>query len=128
MSALFSVPTFTYGIPGSSVALPRVFSNADRPRCVKERPPVHRQRRRHRVRAPAREPVRPIRQDRVGTPITSPAGERTRMRARTAQEDPRLELRFEARPDAVAKIRRQLAAFAAHYSVEESVDLSLAVS
>lgn len=50
------------------------------------------------------------------------------MRARTAQEDPRLELRFEARPDAVAKIRRQLAAFAAHYSVEESVDLSLAVS
>jgi anti-sigma regulatory factor (Ser/Thr protein kinase) len=50
------------------------------------------------------------------------------MGARTAQQDPRLELRLEAKPPSVAKIRRQLAAFAAKYAVEESVDLSLAVS
>jgi len=50
------------------------------------------------------------------------------MSGRTAQRDPRFELRLEANPPAVAKIRRQLAAFAAKYAVEESVDLALAVS
>jgi anti-sigma regulatory factor (Ser/Thr protein kinase) len=50
------------------------------------------------------------------------------MNGRTAQQDPRFELRLEAKPDAVAKIRRQLAAFAGRYAVEESVDLALAVS
>ena len=50
------------------------------------------------------------------------------MNGRTAQQAPRFELRLEAKPDAVAKIRRQLAAFAARYSVAETVDLALAVS
>jgi anti-sigma regulatory factor (Ser/Thr protein kinase) len=50
------------------------------------------------------------------------------MNGRTAQPDPRLELRLEAKPHAVAQIRRQLAPFAARYSVDETVDLSLAVS